>query len=486
MSRKFIFLLLVSSLAVAANNKSNKPKIELKPNQEITTTDLIANDQTVILAGSIIEKLGSGGMGNDSKDIYQFIDSAGNRHLLFYSATQQTAQPISRERSTNQSEAPPRETPLQEAPVAIESNTSARQDSPGKIKIISQSSPSSQISNMQSTGSDGDCSNKDLESRFGPTRSQGALGWCSVYDAAYMLSFYQGQEVSALDIGMTFIQEHVRDKTTMAAPQNYSSFVVSDVIETALQHPMCSEDKFPSDDHGNTQSTDSYKMEGSTIYHYSTSRSTKDYMNEIVSEISRLREKIKMNPSASCSDDDLKKLKANPLMPGLDCAVFSAGLDDPKSSDTEVYYKIRDHMCTPRTPWTISKKPSQFVLRTPDIDPTKRYSNVRSADELVNMIDEKLNSEEPTQIGIHGNYFSNPLMTVDTSKDSRADGHGLIAIGRTSKFGKCYYKFKNSWGRGCLSYNIKFSSPDRCDENGNIYLTREELTSQITDVTRMD
>lgn len=266
---------------------------------------------------------------------------------------------------------------------------------------------------------------RDLSSSMGPTRNQGATGWCFAYVAADLMSFKLGVQVSAADTAMSFYQNDPRC-LSFYDPVKLQGGWMNLAIQRTYGSGACLESKFRSQD---------------VSYWVGEFPIQKSSFNKLKCE---------------------ENVAVRQLFPGLRANTVD-----------QIYYNtsLADSFIS-----NLSKEACKPRIRTAHIKPV-RISNRFTAIPLFSQVDEQLRQNRPLGVSICSEMLYNA-----NSKCSRVD-HTVTIIGRrynkTTK--ECEYLIRNSWGPDvCPDYDKKY----KCNSaNGNVWIPKSILRRSMNNVT---
>jgi C1A family cysteine protease len=270
---------------------------------------------------------------------------------------------------------------------------------------------------------------------LGDVRDQDSIGWCYAFSAADLLSYKLGKKISAADMAMNYNDNWINNifKKLGSGEQDFEGgWMASSIEATKRKGGACKEEDLRSEDNG-----------------YS------DIMTTLVDI-----DKIKRDNSVENKKIYSDALKA--MFPNLKPEEYLDIID--KAARADLLNMLSDRACSPR----INIEKFKVVSELAYLESGKN--------KLFNQIDEQLDKENIVSIG----YNSTILMDTESEETGM---HASLVVGRrlNKENGECEYLVRNSWGRGCSSYDKKLTW-----EEGNIWVPKSLLVKDILNVTYIE
>lgn len=270
---------------------------------------------------------------------------------------------------------------------------------------------------------------------LGEVRDQDSVGWCYAFAGSDLLTYKLGKKISPADMAMNYNDGWVNSlfKKAGYGEQDFDGGWAEKSIEaTKAKGGACLEQNLRSEDNG-----------------YSTLFSTLD-------EINRSKKNSTTPSSFNCSN------AVKSIFPNLAPREVQEAID--KYSRTELLSMLSDKACKPRLNIGGLKTKSHFAILE------------SGRNQLFEEIDKQFSKRNIVAIA----YNAESLMNKDTKKTGF---HESVLVGRryNSKNGECEYLIRNSWGRGCSSYDEYFE----CDQ-GNIWVAKSVLVKGLRNVSYIE
>lgn len=312
----------------------------------------------------------------------------------------------------------------------------------------------------QAKGRQPDCSPVNLASQFPPVKDQDGVGWCFAFAASDLASFYTGDNVSSSDTAMEYYDGYQNLNDYRMSGKNTRTYLSRNeggnfelAFDTLLKKGYCLETEVSSEENAGTRS---YAIDEKIAKFESAFDRLKG---------SQLQKKIQTRKINAC--------EVTPQIPGpnifgnLPCEAFQRALS--LNSSKAALNSLRKSACPRRRP-----------LRVPGTPYVRSVGRRLTGKNLVQVIQNSLSRGKPVGITMD----VNPLIKAS---DRKANGlHSMTAIGRryneTTK--KCDYLMRNSWGRSCRHF--KSSLVNNCTSDGNVWISEEDLSANITDTLSIE
>jgi hypothetical protein len=278
-----------------------------------------------------------------------------------------------------------------------------------------------------------------LVDHFKKPRHQDSVGWCGAFATADSLSFAVGEPVSALDVSLN---EYANTEDGNKNLNELYGISVVSASNVAKKNGYCPESVIPSD-----------QTSSSNLGHYAI----KNLMSSFQKIIDDFRSKGK--PSNYCIDCSTAKREyenvIKPSLPNVTTQMIQQVLVKNNGNSLESMRDLMGLLCAGNR-----KKPNIEV----NYYTSNSLFNKKNTDAINNALD----SDSMPSIVMSASNFTN----------STSEEHEMVVVGRRMEKGQCVYVVRNSWGRGCYSYNSKIVS---CDpEKGTISFTEEQINSQVS------
>ncbi len=298
-----------------------------------------------------------------------------------------------------------------------------------------------------------DCTTKDLTDpeylkasgrgalvdHFKKPRHQDSVGWCGAFATADSLSFAVGEPVSALDVSLN---EYANTEDGNKNLNELYGISVVSASNVARKNGYCPESIIPSD-----------QTSSSNLGHYAI----KNLMSSFQKIIDDYRAKGK--PSNYCIDCSTAKREyenvIKPSLPNVTTQMIQQVLVKNNGNSLESMRDLMGLLCAGNR-------------KKPNIEVNYYTSNNLFSKKNTDVLNTALESDSMPSI----------VMSASNFTDSTSEEHEMVVVGRRMEKGRCVYVVRNSWGRGCHSYNSKIVS---CDpEKGTITFTEEQINSQVS------
>jgi hypothetical protein len=278
-----------------------------------------------------------------------------------------------------------------------------------------------------------------LIDHFKKPRHQDSVGWCGAFATSDSLSFAVGEPVSALD---TSINEYAN---TESADKNLNELYGISVVSAsnvARRNGYCPESVIPSD-----------QTSSSNLGHYA--------LKKLMTSFQKISDdfKAKGKPSNYCVDCSTAKTEfenvIKPSLPNVSARMIQEVLVKHDGKSLESLRDLMNQLCAGNR-------------KKPNIEVDYNTTNGLIGKQTTSIIDSALDNDSMPSIVMKASFFTN----------STSEEHEMVVVGRRMEKGQCVYVVRNSWGRGCYSYNSNVVS---CDpEKGTISFTADQMNSQVS------
>lgn len=270
---------------------------------------------------------------------------------------------------------------------------------------------------------------------LGKVRDQDSVGWCGAFAGADLLTFNFGKKVSAADLALKNNDSWLKNllKKGGRGEQDFNGVFANQAIEASTgQGGACLESDIRSEDNG-------YASLHATL-------SRMDNSKRLESGDARLA----MNSCVAAAKSMFPHLALRDIQ-----AIAQA------TAREDLVEKLSQKACKQRLPTEGLKIESHSAE-----GPNRR--------QLFDHIDAQLAKKNPSSVA----YNSNILFNVN--HDGPNAPHESVVVGRrfNNTKGECEYLVRNSWGRGCHSYDRSLS----CEE-GNLWVPKSVLVKGLYHVT---
>ena len=341
----------------------------------------------------------------------------------------------------------------------------------------------------------GDCDPVDFSAEMGPVRNQGKTGWCYAFTAADLIGFEIGitpaEQVSAADVAAATYLENPRELEARSAQMSTANLgYVAQFKRNMLVGAVRSLDANQAQWWGMPLAAREGGFEHLAIAVYNMRGGAC-----LESKVASQKSEIFLNSGEFLwgkygfkrySGVDENTVKQPPIenlrLPGASesskCRL-TAELEDVLSPDLErhlnelVASQANAEMkraCIPRRPLGKTLLPQYIQVGSANTSKSAAF-----------VIESNLNRHRPTGIDYSACFLNGgPDLGVGTT----ACSHASSVVGRriNQKTGVCEYKIRNSWGSSCDNYRKDLKA--NC-ENGNIWVSRAEVTQNLQGVTSM-
>lgn len=269
---------------------------------------------------------------------------------------------------------------------------------------------------------------------LGDVQDQDSIGWCYAFVGSDLLTYKLGKRVSAADLAMNYNDSWLKNiyKKVGWGEQDFQGAFVTGIgkafSNTKAKGGACLEENLRSEDNG-----------------YSNLFSN-------LADIEDLKRSAAVPDAATCSS------VIQQVFPNIQMKEIAEILD--KSSRENLISMLSDKACQPR----ISMDNIEIEYTEPSFfgDTTEVFKQIDKQLENKNILSLAYNSE----------------LLYDRNAKGMS-GHVSTIVGRrfNKKNGECEYLVRNTWGRGCSSYDFSYT----CDE-GNIWLPKSVISKGVINV----
>ncbi|WP_372655965.1 hypothetical protein [Halobacteriovorax sp.] len=305
--------------------------------------------------------------------------------------------------------------------------------------------------------------NPEMKEHFSTPRNQDGIGWCYAFSAADLLTAEMKEPVSASHVSAIF-NKNIDNSTFMKLGYNigrlfnegtfgdsYEGGWVDRALENAVDEKrVCSEEALPFD---------------------------RNYRGETAGIILRLEE-IK----AGMKDESTAKIVSCNEIDSLISFRELNGL-----SASELYSILEQNNMNTALSIILKKRCSENLIKLKDFE----IDSLSKPRPRVGKQGRKMSDRIRVKKGIK-RYFgkigdilsSGKPMGISYNVDNIMDssgGHASVLTGRRWKDGKCQFKIRNSWGRGCRSYDM--DKIEECNyEEGSFWVDDKRFYDMVTDL----
>lgn len=285
--------------------------------------------------------------------------------------------------------------------------------------------------------------NPEAREFFTTPRNQDSTGWCYAFVASDLISAEIGTPVSTTHLSLMFNKQTEssyfarrselkrRETARKSFETVYEGGDQADALKLAIKNKyICPERLLP--------------------YDVEKPKETYEFIKRI-EEIKRTRES---------NDQNLVCNELNSFVPGL-------------SNLTEISEQILTQNLNLSLEAMAQQRCQGQMVEVPkfNIVMKNRPSSSGALKAYMNQINTVLNNGRPISIS----YNTRPFF-----EKSQGGDHASSVVGRRWKNGRCEYKVRNSFGRGCASYKAEFE----CNENeGAFWIPDSSFESHIDDIT---
>ncbi len=271
---------------------------------------------------------------------------------------------------------------------------------------------------------------------LGEVRDQDSIGWCYAFAGAELLTYKIGKKVSAVDVAMNYNDGWFNNilKRVGWGEQDFAG-ASAQGIGTAISNTKekggaCLETNLRSEDNG-----------------YSTIMSN-------LTEIDNIKKKSGSFQSSTCPS------AVQRVFPSIQAKEFMDIAEN--SSRATLMSMLSDKACKPR----IRLKGVEVEYVSPS------FFSGDTAD-VFNQIDKQLNRKNILAIAYNAELLYN-------RNAKKFGGHMSNIVGRrfNKNNGECEYLIRNSWGRGCSSYDPYYTC-----EAGNIWVPKSVISKGVANVS---
>jgi hypothetical protein len=270
---------------------------------------------------------------------------------------------------------------------------------------------------------------------LGEVRDQDSIGWCYAFAGADLLTYKLGKKVSAVDVAMNYNDGWFKNTLKRvgwgeqdfqgATPQGMGTAIDN----TKAKGGACLEANLRSEDNG-----------------YSTIMSN-------LTEIDNLKKKSGTLNSMTCPS------VVQRVFPTIQAKEFLEISEN--ASRATLISMLSDKACKPR----LSLKGVEVEYTSP--------SFLGDTTEVLNQIDRQLSRKNILALAYNAQF----LYDRNSKKNG---GHASTIVGRrfNKSNGECEYLVRNSWGRGCSSYDPYYTC-----EAGNIWIPKSVVSKGVINVS---
>ncbi|AFY00795.1 C1 family peptidase [Bdellovibrio bacteriovorus] len=285
------------------------------------------------------------------------------------------------------------------------------------------------------------CQAVDLRNdTLGPVRDQDGIGWCYAFAAADLLTYRLGKKVSAVDLALNYNDKWDNNLLKQvgwaehefegAASRNSQEVTIE---KTAQKGGACLEENLRSEDNGPAS-----------------------LMENLIQLDKLKRDTAELTP--------IRCPSAQKIFPTINTKEL---MDIAKESSRASFIaSLSNKACEPR----ISLKGIEVERKGSHLlgDALKNDKS-----EMFAALDEQLNRKNIVAISYYASILYNANAPV-------TGGHASSIVGRkyNRKSGECEYLIRNSWGRGCNSYDTRY----KCEE-GNIWIPKSIVSKGLRNVS---
>ncbi|UYL07481.1 hypothetical protein B9G69_010535 [Bdellovibrio sp. SKB1291214] len=294
------------------------------------------------------------------------------------------------------------------------------------------------------------CTAVDMSKDLPATRNQDSVGWCYAFAAADLMSYKLKKNISAADIALNY-QDDWLDGMNRGilgtSTADINGGFTDKAISKAAKNGFCLESELPSEDNSGGNFADNMRA------------------------LDRMGRNQVMSQSLAC--DDLYS-EAKKMFPKINVGDVQDVVK--KSVEDEFILNLRNKSCKNRiheAPEAVSYQRKGFYNGYNDL-----ISRAVDDKKYADIIDEQLTKKNPVSVAVDAYAFYDrrtPASTPDT-----VGAHAVVLAGRrfNEKTGQCEYKIKNSWGKGCSTYDKKYE----CSQ-GQFWMPKADLLQRTWDVT---
>ena len=271
---------------------------------------------------------------------------------------------------------------------------------------------------------------------LGEVRDQDSIGWCYAFASADLLTYRLGKKVSAVDFAMAYHDGIINNflKKMGSGVQDfqgdYRDGLKVGIGKLKSKGGICLEENLRSEDNGYT-----------------------NLMSNLVS-IDNLKKKVAGTAFTNNCSTTVQKIF--PTLPADEISKIAEN-----STRAEFMNALSDKACKPR-----------IALNGLEAD-YRSKSLLGDTSEVMAEIDRQLSKKNPLTVAYDANFLYN------RNHKGKFGGHTSAIFGRrfNPKNGECEYLIRNSWGRGCSSYDPYYTC-----EAGNIWLPKSVLSKGVVNV----
>lgn len=268
------------------------------------------------------------------------------------------------------------------------------------------------------------CTSVDLRDKMGPIRNQDSIGWCYAFAAADLASYKLQKQISAADIALTHNKDFLNDVARLFG-KNESTFeggFPQQALKKAMRKGLCLEKDLPSEDNANS---------------------------EFVDRLSNIDKMGRLNIDGKNSNCNSLHNQTKAIFPNINVRELQEILK--KSSTNNFIENMANKTCGDRIK-------ADFEVETISKLDSEKFAKV---------LDQQMDNKNPVSLTYDATVLFN-------RRDYATSNfvHASVVVGRrhNQKTGQCEYLIRNSWGRGCGTYDPQLA----CD-NGNIWIPKADI-----------
>ncbi len=302
----------------------------------------------------------------------------------------------------------------------------------------------------------------EIKKHFSTPRNQDGIGWCYAFSAADLLTAEMGEPVSASHVSAIFNKEIDnsffmkfgynigRLLTDSTFDESYEGGWVDRALENAVDEKfVCSEKALPFDKN-----------------HYGETA-------EVIKRLEKIKESIdndEISPRYSCVEIEVLKLKA---LSNIRVSEIYSILeqDNMNTALAEILEKnCKDNLIKLKKFKVKSLHKPRLSRINRDRSRSEEKRAERRLKKYYGKVGEVLSAGKPLGIS----YDVSDIM--DSS-----GGHASVLTARRWKDGKCQFKIRNSWGKGCRSYDM--NKIEECNYGeGSFWVDDKSFYNMVTDL----
>lgn len=300
------------------------------------------------------------------------------------------------------------------------------------------------------------CQDVSFESRMGPVRDQGNIGWCYANSTADLLTYEFREEldrrhiraVSAVYVALTFNNSIFRTFLGEGGLDFIS-------VRQGLHQGFC------------PQEVEDWIHQQGSPYHIKEKMEYFDWLKRVYDYYGATKVYAELNRIQS-SQSILTRLPPRELVRIL-----------RDSNKKNVAKNLADYFCQGRR--FIPTHYPDVVWRSKYLGYTRRH--------MVREIHEQLNNSNVVGIAYFADFFSTENLAVGANAPKTEEGrHMSTIVGRrwNKNLNRCELKIRNSWGARCSGYkNPEYQKPENCLA-GYVWVDQETIRENIYGLTYFD